>query len=57
MGLLENKKFKPEIFFTVLQRAGVIGCQNGQQIAVGDSSGSQAAQKDSEARRAHSAYG
>jgi radical SAM superfamily enzyme YgiQ (UPF0313 family) len=35
MGLLENKKFKPEIFFTVLQRAGVIGCQNGHRIIVG----------------------
>ena len=56
-GLRENKKFKAEIFFRVLHEAGVIGCQNGQRIAVGDFSGSQAAQKDTEARRAHSAYG
>ena len=56
-GLRENKKFKPEIFFRVLNEAGTIGCQNGQRIAVGDFSGSQAAQKDSETRRAHSAYG
>ncbi|HEY7318610.1 MAG TPA: radical SAM protein [Candidatus Binatia bacterium] len=34
-GLVENKKFKPEIFFCVLRQAGVIGCQNGQQIVVG----------------------
>src|SRR4030095_4219834 len=34
-GLLENQKFKPEVFFRVLQQAGVIGCQNGQRIAVG----------------------
>ena len=56
-GLRENEKFKPEVFFRVLKQAGVIGCQNGQRIIVGDFSGSQAAQKDSEARRAHSAYG
>ncbi len=56
-GLRENAKFKSEIFCRVLQQAGVIGCQNGQRIAVGDFSGSQVTQKDSEARRAHSAYG
>ena len=56
-GLRENEKFKPEVFFRVLEQAGVIGCQNGQRIVVGDFSGLQAAQKDSEARRAHSAYG
>ena len=56
-GLLENQKFKPEVFFRVVEQAGVIGCQNGQRIVIGDFSGSQAAQKDSEARRAHSAYG
>ena len=56
-GLRENQKFKPEVFFRVLQQAGVIGCQNGQRIDVGEFRGSQAAQKDSEARRAHSAYG
>jgi len=51
-GLLENKKFEPEVFFRVLQQAGVIGCQNGQRIVVRDFPGSQAAQKDSQARRA-----
>ena len=56
-GLRENEKFKPEIFFRVLEQAGVIGCQNGRSITIGDFSGSQAAQEDSEARRAHSAYG
>jgi radical SAM superfamily enzyme YgiQ (UPF0313 family) len=55
-GLRENQKFKPEIFFRALNEAGTIGCQNGRSIAVGDFSGSQAAQKGSEARRAHSAY-
>jgi radical SAM superfamily enzyme YgiQ (UPF0313 family) len=34
-GLRENEKFKPEVFFRVLQHAGVIGCQNGQRIVVG----------------------
>ena len=56
-GLRKNEKFKPEIFFRVLRQAGVIGCQNGQRIAVRDFRGSQAAQKDSEARRAYFAYG
>jgi radical SAM superfamily enzyme YgiQ (UPF0313 family) len=56
-GLLENKKFKTEIFCRVLNEAGAIGCQNGRQIVVKEFRGSQAAQKDSEARRAHSAYG
>jgi len=51
-GLLENKKFESEVFFRVLQQAGVIGCQNGQRIVVRDFPGSQAAQKDSQARRA-----
>jgi hypothetical protein len=51
-GLLPNEKFQPEIFFRVLAEAGEIGCQNGQRIAVGEFPGSQAAQKDSEARRA-----
>jgi radical SAM superfamily enzyme YgiQ (UPF0313 family) len=35
-GLRENEKFEPEIFFRVLQQAGVIGCQNGQRIVVGN---------------------
>jgi radical SAM superfamily enzyme YgiQ (UPF0313 family) len=39
-GLRENEKFEPEIFFRVLQQAGVIGCQNGQRIAVGNFHGS-----------------
>jgi len=56
-GLRENEKFKPEVFFRVLQHAGVIGCQNGQRIDLGEFRGSQAAQKDSEARRAYFAYG
>jgi radical SAM superfamily enzyme YgiQ (UPF0313 family) len=56
-GLRENNKFNPEIFFRVLEQAGTIGCQNGQSIAVGDFSGWQAAQKDSEVRRAYFAYG
>jgi radical SAM superfamily enzyme YgiQ (UPF0313 family) len=51
-GLRENKKFNPEIFFHMLGQAGEIGCQNDQRIVVGDFPGSQAAQKDSEARRA-----
>jgi len=34
-GLRENEKFEPEIFFRVLQQAGVVGCQNGQRIVVG----------------------
>ena len=33
-GLLENQKFKPEVFFRVLRQAGMIGCQNGQRIVV-----------------------
>jgi radical SAM superfamily enzyme YgiQ (UPF0313 family) len=34
-GLRENEKFKPEVFFRVLEQAGVIGCQNDQRIVVG----------------------
>ena len=34
-GLRENEKFEPEVFVRVLRQAGVIGCQNGQRIAVG----------------------
>lgn len=44
-GLLENQKFKPEIFFRVLEQAGVIGCQNGQRIVVGEFSGSGASEQ------------
>jgi hypothetical protein len=50
-GLSENKKFKAEIFFRVLDQAGAIGCQNGQRIVIREFSGWQAAQKDSETRR------
>ena len=35
-GLRENEKFQPEVFFRVLKQAGVIGCQNGQSIVVGN---------------------
>ncbi len=34
-GLIENKKFKSELFYRVLMEAGEIGCQNGAKIAVG----------------------
>jgi radical SAM superfamily enzyme YgiQ (UPF0313 family) len=39
-GLRENEKFKPEIFSRVLRQAGMIGCQNGQRILVGEFPGS-----------------
>ena len=51
-GLRENEKFESEIFFRVLRQAGTIGCQNGRSIAVGEFSGPQPAQKDSEVRDA-----
>jgi radical SAM superfamily enzyme YgiQ (UPF0313 family) len=35
-GLRKNENFEPEVFFRVLQQAGVIGCQNGQRIVVGN---------------------
>jgi hypothetical protein len=35
-GLIENKKFKTDLFLRVLSEAGVISCQNGKQIAVGE---------------------
>ena len=34
-GLVENKKFKTELFLRVLREAGEITCQNGKKIAVG----------------------
>ncbi|HYY25657.1 MAG TPA: hypothetical protein VE689_09215, partial [Candidatus Udaeobacter sp.] len=34
-GLVENKKFKPEIVGRVLSEAGQIACQNGNTISVG----------------------
>jgi len=55
-GLRENKRFRPELFFRVLAEAGAIGCLNGQRIIVGEFSGPQAAQKDSEARRESSLW-
>jgi len=55
-GLRENKRFRPELLFRVLAQAGVIGCLNGQRIIVGEFSGPQAAQKDSEARRESSLW-
>jgi radical SAM superfamily enzyme YgiQ (UPF0313 family) len=35
-GLVENEKFRTEIFLRVLSEAGEIACQNGNRIAVGD---------------------
>jgi radical SAM superfamily enzyme YgiQ (UPF0313 family) len=52
-GLLENQKFKPEVFFRVLRQAGMIGCQNGQRIVVGEFSGSVASEQLSQPRAAH----
>jgi radical SAM superfamily enzyme YgiQ (UPF0313 family) len=34
-GLIENKKFKPQLLVRVLSEAGEIGCQNGKKISVG----------------------
>jgi radical SAM superfamily enzyme YgiQ (UPF0313 family) len=52
-GLRENEKFEPEIFFRVLKQAGMIGCQNGQRIVVGEFSGSVASEQLSQPRAAH----
>ena len=35
-GLVENEKFRTEIFLRVLEEAGEIACQNGNRIAVAD---------------------
>src|SRR5919109_1294818 len=35
-GLRQNEKCEPEVFFRVLDQAGVIGCQNGHRILVGN---------------------
>jgi radical SAM superfamily enzyme YgiQ (UPF0313 family) len=35
-GLRQNEKWEPEVFFRVLDQAGVIGCQNGHRIIVGN---------------------
>ena len=52
-GLRENTKFKSEIFFRVLQQAGVIGGQKGQRIVVGEFSGSGASGQLSQPIAAH----
>src|SRR4030095_816840 len=52
-GLRENEKFEPEIFFRVLQQAGVVGCQNGKRIVVGEFSGSVASKQLSQPMAAH----
>jgi tRNA A37 methylthiotransferase MiaB len=44
-GLRQNEKFEPEVFFRVLDQAGVIGCQNGKRIVVGEFSGSVASEQ------------
>jgi radical SAM superfamily enzyme YgiQ (UPF0313 family) len=36
-GLIENRKFKPEVFLRVLSETGEIACQNGKKIMVGNS--------------------
>jgi radical SAM superfamily enzyme YgiQ (UPF0313 family) len=33
-GLVENRRFKPELFRRTLQQAGEIGCQNGAKLSV-----------------------
>lgn len=35
-GLVENKKFRTEVFLRVLEEAGEIACQNGNKIALAD---------------------
>lgn len=35
-GLIENRKFKAELFLRVMQEAGEVCCQNGGRILVGD---------------------
>jgi radical SAM superfamily enzyme YgiQ (UPF0313 family) len=52
-GLRENVKFESEIFFRVLRQAGVIGCQNGEGIVVGEFSGSGASEQLSQPMAAH----
>jgi radical SAM superfamily enzyme YgiQ (UPF0313 family) len=52
-GLRENENFEPEVFFRVLQHAGMIGCQNGQRIVVGEFSGSGASEQLSQPMAAH----
>jgi hypothetical protein len=33
-GLVENRRFRPELFRRTLQQAGEIGCQNGAKLSV-----------------------
>ena len=35
-GLIENRKFKPEVFLRVLSETGEIACRNGKKIMVGE---------------------
>jgi radical SAM superfamily enzyme YgiQ (UPF0313 family) len=49
-GLIENRKFKTELFLRVLLETGVITCQNGKQIAVGDFARSAASRQRPEFR-------
>jgi len=38
-GLVENRRFKTELFERVLEQAGEIGCQNGSKLSVEDIAG------------------
>lgn len=38
-GLVENRRFKAELFERVLLRVGRIGCQNGAKVSVGNNAG------------------
>jgi radical SAM superfamily enzyme YgiQ (UPF0313 family) len=44
-GLRQNEHFEPEVFFRVLDQAGVIDCQNGKRIVVEEFSGSVASER------------
>jgi hypothetical protein len=35
-GLIENRKFKPELLVRVLSEAGEIACQSGKTISIGE---------------------
>jgi radical SAM superfamily enzyme YgiQ (UPF0313 family) len=43
-GLIENRRFRPELFNRVLKEAGAIGCQNGATITI--AAGAQREQSD-----------
>jgi radical SAM superfamily enzyme YgiQ (UPF0313 family) len=53
-GLVENKKFKPQLLMRVLSEAGEIGCQNGKTISVGKFA---SCRKDAQSVAAASRYG